>query len=110
MKRSLYGISLPLVLAAGFAIQAGAKDKKDKPPREARIDGRVQMINKDKSEITVRQSNSPRTIIYSGDTKWTKRNKEGSMADIKEGYRVICVGKMNEKAQLVASRCDARGN
>lgn len=107
MKRSLYGISLPLVLAAGFAIQAGAKDK---TPREARLDGRVQMINKDKSEITVRVSNSPRTIIYSGDTKWTKRNKEGSMADIKEGYRVICVGKMNEKAQLMATRCDARGN
>lgn len=107
MTRSLYAISLPLVLATGFAIQAGAKDKM---PREARIDGRVQMINKDKSEITVRQSNSPRTIIYSGDTKWTKRNKEGSMADIKEGYRVICVGKMNDKAQLMASRCDARGN
>ena len=107
MKRSLCSISLPLVLAAGFAIQAGAKDK---APRDARLDGRVQMINKDKSEITVRVSNSPRTIIYSGDTKWTKRNKPGAMEDIKEGYRVICVGKMNEKAQLMASRCDARGN
>jgi len=105
MKRTLFGISLASVLSLGLAIQAGAQEKK----KESRIEGRVQAINKDKSEIVVQRSTVQRTVTYNSNTKWTKLNKPGSMDDVKEGYRVICVGTITDK-KFVASQCDARGN
>lgn len=105
MKRTLFGISLAAVLCLGLAIQAGAQDKK----KESRVEGRVQVINKDRSEIVVQRSSARRTITYNSNTKWTKLNKPGSMDDVKEGYRVICVGVIADK-KFVASQCDARGN
>ena len=105
MKRTLFGISLASLMSLGLVIQAGAQDKK----KESRIEGRVQVINKDKSEIVVQRASSSRTITYNSNTKWTKLNKPGSMDDIKEGYRVICVGTITDK-KFVASQCDARGN
>ena len=103
MKNSVIGISLALLTFATFT--ASAQDKK-----QLRVSGVVARINKEKSEMTVERSGSPRTVVYSGDTKWTKRNKPGSMDDIKEGGRVICVGTANDKKQFLATRCDARGN
>ncbi len=103
MKKSAICISLVFLAAGTFT--AGAQDKK-----QLRVSGVVARINKDKSEMTVERSGSPRTVVYSGDTKWTKRNKPGSMDDIKEGARVICVGMANDKKQFLATRCDARGN
>ena len=87
MRRMVFGISLVLFMSLIFGTQAGAQDTK----KQSRIEGRVQMINKDKSEIVVQRGTSPRSVFYNSETKWTKLNKPGSM-DFKEGYRVICVG------------------
>lgn len=103
MKRSTIGISLAALAAATFSLTAA-----DKQAHQLRVSGVVERINKDKSEMAVSHSGTPRTVVYSGDTKWTKRNKPGAMDDIKEGARVICVGMANEKKQFVATRCDAR--
>ena len=106
MRRIVFGISLALFVSLVFGSQAGAQDTK----KQSRVEGRVQVINKDKSEIVVQRGSSPRTVIYNSETKWTKLNKPGSMDDIKEGYRVICIGAINNQKQFVASQCDARGN
>ena len=106
MRRMVFGISLALFMSLLFGIRAGAQDSK----KQSRVEGRVQMINKDKSEIVVQRGTSPRSVIYNSDTKWTKLNKPGSMDDIKVGYRVICIGAFNQQKQFIASQCDARGN
>ena len=105
MKSTMLGISLGLLISLGVTIQAGAQEKK----KETRIEGRVQAMNKDKSEIVVQRATTFRTVTYNSATKWTKLNQPGSMDDIKEGYRVICVGTITDK-KFVASQCDARGN
>ena len=99
----MIGIALALLATATSPLSAA-----DKKPHELRVSGVVERINKDKSEMSVSHAGSPRTVVYSGDTKWTKRNKPGSMDDIKEGARVICVGMANDKKQFLATRCDAR--
>ena len=58
--------------------------------------------------ITIRKGNVQRQVAYSADTKVTYRNKPGSMDDVKEGRRVIVLGKFNDKTQLVATRIDVR--
>jgi hypothetical protein len=50
-----------------------------------------------------------RQVVYTPETKYTKRNKPGgSLDELKDGVRVICVGKFDENARLMASRIDIR--
>jgi Cu/Ag efflux protein CusF len=97
------------VLSLTLLAQAPAKEKKAKAaPKEDRVSGTIRMINKDTSTITVRKDNMDHQVVYSVDTKYTKRNKPGKIEDVKEGVRVICLGKFDEKKRLVASRIDVR--
>jgi catabolite regulation protein CreA len=103
MKRNyLKGCLLGLMLAA-LVVQLSAADK------EGRVSGVVQMVSKDTSTITVREGSVPHAVVYSGDTKFTNRNKLGSIDDVKEGRRIICIGKFDDKgAKLMAIRVDVR--
>jgi hypothetical protein len=66
-------------------------------------------MNKDASTFTVRTSgNIQRTVIYNSDTKFTKVNEPGSLDEVKEGVRVICVGKFDEKGRLAATTISVR--
>lgn len=108
MKRHLISLSLVLglLITLTFASQAFAADKAKKP---SRLSGRIHMINKDTSTITIRTSgNVQRQVVYDGNTKFTYRNAASSMDEAKEGRRVICLGSFNEKTQLVATRIDVR--
>lgn len=98
---------LSLVLAVSLLDpQLSAADK----AKEQRLSGTVKTINKDTSTITIAQGSTPRrTVIYSQDTKFTMRNQPGSITDMKEGRRVVCLGKYDDKAQLMATRIDIRG-
>ena len=98
---------LSLMLAVTCLVpQLSAADK----PKEERLSGTVKTINKDTSTITIAKGSSPaRTVIYGNDTKFTMRNQPGSMTDLKEGRRVICLGKFDDKARLMATRIDIRG-
>jgi hypothetical protein len=108
MKR-LIGLSLGVLLSLLFAVSVfAADDKAAKPAKPDRLDGRIQMINKDSSTITLEKGTIKRQVVYSGDTKFTYRNKPSSMDEVKEGRRVIVLGKFNDKAQLVATRIDVR--
>ena len=68
MKRCiLTSFVLCLSLACVAINPAGAAEKKAK---EGQINGRVQMIEKDKSTIVVRKGTTQRQVIYNSDTKW----------------------------------------
>lgn len=110
MRRSFSSLllSLGIILTFALAMPVAAKDKKDSSPKEGRVSGTVHMINKDTSTITVQKGNLQRQVVYSGDTKWTYRNKPATMDDLKEGRRVIAIGTWDEKTRLMASRVDIR--
>ena len=108
MKRSVsicMGLFFGFLLSIAVATEAKAQGKGKK---EDRLSGSIHMINKDTSTITIRRGNIQRQIVYNADTKVTYRNKPGSMDDVKENRRVICLGKFNDKTQLVATRIDVR--
>ena len=103
---------LGVVLFFAVVILVGAQDQKEtKKARQDRVSGTIQMINKDTKTITVRghDGGMQRQVVYSDETKITNLNKPGgSLDDLKEGTRVICIGKFNEKSQLAATRIDIR--
>lgn len=90
--------------------------KKEKPGgkggthgKQERVSGSIQMINKDTSVITLRtKGNIQRYVVYNNETQFTYRNRPGSLDEVKEGLRVICWGKYDKNARLVASRIDVR--
>lgn len=108
--RRIVGLLATLLLTLSLTGQVYAQAKKEKKSsKEERISGRVHMVNKDTSTITVRTGgNVQRQVVYSADTKFTYRNQAGSMDDVKDGRRVICIGKFDEKTRLMASRVDVR--
>ncbi len=112
MKR---GITLMLVVAlvASIVLVPGlyAQAKKDPKTGLDRLEGLVTGVNKDKSTIMVRQSGSTNvvwTISYTADTKFTYRNEAGSLDEVKDGRRVIVLGKFEEDNMMTASRVDVR--
>lgn len=83
-----------------------AQEKKE---ADQRLSGRVHMINKDTSTITIRTTqNAHRYVVYDSNTKFTLGNKAGSLDEVKEGVRLICLGKFDDKARLMASRIEVR--
>jgi Cu/Ag efflux protein CusF len=114
MRRS-FSIAAILLLgclvALSFSGQAFAQEKaKPAAAKLDRIAGTVQMISKDTNTITVRDSrNIMRQVVYNEATKYTKVNKPGaSLDEIKEGTRLICLGKFDDRTRLVAARIDIR--
>ncbi len=102
-----------LVLCLGVLVSlaigpAGAAEKKAK---EGQINGRVQMIDKDKATIVVRKGTTQRQVIYNSDTKWMQgtqaSNKPSSLDELKENWYVNCKGTFNG-VKLVASACRFR--
>jgi hypothetical protein len=76
---------------------------------EDRVSGTIVRSNNDKSTLIVKENRSDmeRTVVYTSATKWTKG--QGVLVDMKEfkdGSRVICLGKLNEKGELTATRID----
>ena len=79
-----------------------------KAPTEDRVSGTIARSNKDKSTLIVKEhtSNIERTVFYNESTKWTKDKGPADMKEFKDGSRVICLGKLNEKGELTATRID----
>jgi len=112
MKRSfslLFALIVGIALSLAAAGPASAQGKKG-ADQENRVSGTVHMINKDTSTITVRtRQNVQRQVIYNASTKYTDRDtKPAKMEDIKDGRRIIAVGKWNDKTQLVAETISIR--
>ena len=112
MRRRLFlvlGLFLGLVLVSA-PLQAGQKDSKTAAGKQDRIDGTIHMIDKTAKVITVRLRGKPdqREATFDDKTAFTYRNKPATVDEAKEGRRVIVLGKMTDKGQLVATRVDVR--
>ncbi len=99
-------LGLTLVLGAGLYAQV----KKDKETGMDRIEGTIQTLDKAKSTMTVKQAGEKGAswqVAYDEKTAITMRNKPGKADELKEGLRVIVLGKY-EKDVLNAARIDIR--
>lgn len=106
----MLGLSFAVLLGLLLALSMMAADKPAKTPKMANLQGKVQMMNKDTSTITVEQKGGlRRQVMYSGDTKFmvgsSKSNKPGSVDQVKESYFINCSGTYNDKMQLAAKLC-----
>ena len=101
---------LVFALASVTADLAFGQEKKGgKMAGMDRLSGTIRMMNKDTSTITLRtRQNVDRQVVYSEKTLVSNMNKPGgSISDLKEGVRVICLGKY-EGVKLMAARIDIR--
>ena len=100
-------LGLTLVLGAGLYAQV----KKDTKTGLDRVEGTIEILNKAKATISVKQSGAkpPASwqVAYNDKTAITLRNKPAKIDDLKDGLRVIVLGKY-EKNVLNASRIDIR--
>ena len=103
-------IGILLAPTLGQRIYADDAQGKSNAPKEDRVDGTIQMTDKTAHTVTVRVrgGNAWREVVYNDTTKVTLRNKPGTVDDLKDGRRVIVLGKVNDKKQIVASRIDVR--
>jgi hypothetical protein len=112
MKRAiLSAVALALVFSLVLAPGLYAQAKQDPKTQLDRIDGRVRSIDKDKSIVIVRQSataNIDWQVTYNDQTKFTYRNEPASFSELKEGRRVVCLGKVQGTTGLLAARIDIR--
>ena len=99
-------LGLTLVLVVGLYGQI----KKDAKTGLDRIEGTIETLNKDKSTLSLKQSRGSGAawqVAYSDKTVITLRNKPAKIEDLKEGLRVIALGKYEQNA-LNATRIDIR--
>jgi Domain of unknown function (DUF5666) len=116
MRRRLLtatGLCLGIVFAVAVAMPTYAQEKKPAAAtkaKESRIDGTVKSIDKTTKTLSVRLRGKEMTrdVVYTDATKFTFRNKAATLDDVKDERRVICLGSLNDKGQLVATRIDVR--
>ncbi len=100
-------LGLTLVLCFGLFAQV----KKDAKTGQDRVEGTIQALNKAESSLTLVQTGVTTKptwhVAYNDQTKFTMRNKPGKVDELKEGQRVIVLGKF-EKDVLTATRIDIR--
>jgi hypothetical protein len=111
MTRRLF-VAMGLCLAFALTLSTmpvAAQDKKVAAKPE-RVQGSVQSIDKATKTVTVRLRGKTNTVpvVFSDKTLFTFRNKAGSLDEVKEGRNVICLGRYNDKNQLIATRIDVR--
>jgi hypothetical protein len=108
MERRL-PLLLALLLGVALAAPTAPSYAQDKT-KEDRVTGTVQLVKKDTMTILVtgEAGSAQQQVVYNAETKVTKNNKPGSIDDVSTGKRVICLGKLNDKGQLVARHIDLR--
>jgi hypothetical protein len=117
MKRLIAVLFLAAAVVSGLSTvkvsaQEASQEKTAANSNEFRWDGRVVRINADQSTLDARKGHITRTVHYDSSTQWTKTNN-GKVVNIdpkevKEGERVICLGKYNDKKEFWATRIDLR--
>jgi hypothetical protein len=113
MRRSSLFLALGLLFGLVFMVghaDARQKDSKSAAGKQDRIDGTIQMMDKATKTVTVRLRGKPmqREVVFDDKTAFTYRNKPATVDELKDGRRVIVLGKTNDKNQLVATRIDVR--
>lgn len=112
MGRRLF-IAMGLFLGVALtlpALEARQKDTKTATAKQDRIDGIIQLLDKPTKTVTVRlrDKQQQQQVIYDDKTAFSFRNKPATFEEVKEGRRIIALGKINDKNQLIATRIDVR--
>jgi len=114
MKLSLMLLAL---LFAGVVLDThptpADASRQETKTKETRWQGTVLQILKDQSVMTIRgggaaDDRNELKIAYDSSTQWTKQNKPGDQADVKEGSFIIAVGHVDNNGVLHATRIDLR--
>jgi hypothetical protein len=87
---------------------ARAADQKRTSAKEDQLNGTVHSIDQDTASIIVRKGADQSRVVYNAQTLFTIQNKPGPLDDVIVGRQVICHGRFNDKAQLVATRVEVR--
>jgi len=108
MKR---GISIVIVLSLVLGVGLFAQITQDKETKLDRVEGLVKSIDKVKSTFSIQQTDTSKVlwqISFDQNTKFTYRNSAASIDELKEGQRVVCLGKAGTTGKLTAARVDMR--
>ena len=112
MKRSIsWIVVLTVVASLVFAPGLFSQIKQDPASKKDQIEGTVQSIDAKAGTFVIRQKgtgNLDYTIIYNDKTTFTYRNGPAKVADLKDGVRVVAIGKAEGATKLNAERIDIR--
>ena len=102
-------VRLSTIAAIGLTMLCGTSAK-DNGVKLASVQGRVHMIDKETSTITVdTKDGKRRLVVYNGDTKvkygHSNKGKDSSWDQVKETNDISCAGAMDEKMRLIAKEC-----
>jgi hypothetical protein len=119
MKRLIAVLFLAAAVVSGLSTvkvtgQEAAEKETAANSNQFRWDGWVVRINADQSTLDARKGHITRTVHFDSNTQWTK-TENGKVVkvdpkEVKEGTRVICLGKYNDKKELWATRIDLRAS
>jgi hypothetical protein len=109
-RRLFVAMGLCLAIALTFPVRPMAVQQKEGTKKPDRVEGNVQSIDKATKTVTVRLRGKMNTVnvVYNDKTSFTFRNKPGSLDKVKDGRHVICLGRLDGKNQLMATRIDVR--
>jgi hypothetical protein len=105
MKKLLVAL---LAVTLGLSMTMLAQD--DKKGQADRLSGKVKTVDAKTMTIEITMSRTPsavRKVMWDASTKVQVGDKEGTSADIKEGMRIVAVGKF-EGVNLKATRIRVR--
>lgn len=114
MRKASFAVLIAMFVAIGLAVQASMAQESKAATKESRWSGSVVRSDKDKSTFTVRKRGTSieKIVHYDSSTKWTqsqgKTVKDIEMSEVKDGDRIICLGKYGEKGEFHATRIDLR--
>jgi hypothetical protein len=106
--RDLISLLASMFLLLSLAAMASAADQKKPATKEDRLTGTIHMIDKDASAIIIRKGADRRKVVYNAETKFTIESKPGSVDDVIVGRHASCIGTLDDKSELLASRVDVR--
>ena len=106
-NRLFVALGFCLAIALSLSATPAATQEKDKADR---VEGNVQSVDLAAKTITVTLRGKTNTVqvVFSDKTAFTFRNKASSVDEVKVSRHVICIGKLNDKAQLMATQIDVR--
>jgi Cu/Ag efflux protein CusF len=109
--RHQLSVAMGFCLAVALTLSAIPGAAQEKKAKLDRVEGTVQSIDTDTKTVTVTlRGKTIKTVpvIFSDETVFTFRNKAGTVDQVKDGRHVICLGKLNDKSELIATRIDVR--
>ena len=109
MKRRQF-VVMALLLGVAVAGPAAIATQAQEKPKEERVSGTVEILNKEKMTIVLQGTGgeAQKQVIYDAKTVVTKDNKPAKAEDLSSGQRLICVGMHDDKGVFMAHRIDIR--